>query len=78
MKKKRWERLQEGIWLEVQYDDRDILDTPDGPCYVVKSWHVKCANIVGAGFTSDDNIRIIVMRGDNRYDSQLKVYATQL
>ena len=73
-----WENAEQGIIFEVRYDDRDVTDTPDGLCYQVKLWHIKAVNLMGAGFITDDNKQIIVMRGDSRYDHMRKVYIKQL
>ena len=78
MKQRTWERAGEGISLTVLYEDNDITDTPDGLCYTVKMWNMRAVNMIGAGFTSDDNVQIIVMRGDYRVDLLRKVYAKQL
>ena len=78
MKQRTWERVGQGISLTVLYDDTDVTDTPDGLCYTVKMWNMRATNMIGSGFISDDNVHIIIMRGDSRADLMRKVYAKQL
>ena len=74
MKTKTWKNTERGILLEILYEDNDVAETVDGTCYTIRRWNILVENLLGAGFLDDNGTHIFVLRGDNRYDLQLKVY----
>jgi hypothetical protein len=71
---KVWVNSERNISLSIKYEDIDKVATTEGNLYNIKIWNLSVIGLSGAGFLDDYGNHIFLMRGDNRYDSSIKVY----